>query len=357
MDKNRIFLEAKDSMCKILNSMDLSNYKNTKETINNFFDFIESLAGLPNILVIDSNQENTQEEIKSQTDENFDAELESPEKEVTKQHNDNIYILDRKLKGGYLRNTNIRVSESVIRYQELEHGDKLSYVMENGKPEFYLIEKSHQADPLLRRQIDFALIEKDGNLLVARNTTNSGIKINDIPYSFLISDKDIQEYNLRPGDIVDIAYYENKPESTSRVIWKHYIDVKQPHKASVSPIKEIKKDEPKKPIEPLLEGVSVLVIGCEFKKSHFQQKVEQHKGIFDWADGNETLDRIKSKVRKADFVIFIKRFINHPKGNEIKNMCKQYHVPFSQEIENFSPEKVVEEALRLKNEYSLYKAE
>lgn len=354
MDKNQLFEDVKEDMLKTLGSMELGTISESKEQMILYFSFLESLLLLPTPVVDESNEE----EVSSP---GSIVEHEAAQECEIDRSKSITFMLERKLKGAYLQGTDIKVSESIIRHEGFKHGDLISYELINGKLVFTRISESLRGDAPNRKQIDYALVEQDGHMLVIRKEykSNSDIKIDDVPFTFRVSDKDIQDLRLEPGDIVDLAYYENRPEATSRVIWKHNIEEVNREAKCEAVAKKIKK-EPKVVVNdfvPLLEGIHVLVVGAEMKKRDYQEKIELHQGIYDWIDGNEEINRIKSKVKRADLVIFIKRFINHPRGNKIKNMCKQYEVPFSQFIDNFSPDKIVEEAVKLRREYELRNAE
>jgi hypothetical protein len=69
------------------------------------------------------------------------------------------------------------------------------------------------------------------------NGQNQLIKINDTCFAFILSDQEVQEYTLKQGDVVDIAYsmQHDNGDMNYKVIWKHenkQVDYTTPSPAS-----------------------------------------------------------------------------------------------------------------------------
>ncbi|MGP4074155.1 DUF2325 domain-containing protein, partial [Piscibacillus sp. B03] len=154
------------------------------------------------------------------------------------------------------------------------------------------------------------------------------IKLNDAPYTFLLSREDVIEHQLKEGDIVDLAYYQSQP-STVRVIWKH--DTKR--EAYQPPMKSgyYKQDTKKKEdtTQHNLEDKRVLVLGSQPRKAEFKEAIESAGGQFDWIEGTEGEERIERKVVNSDVVIILIKYIRHHASQFTVKMCKEHGVDYS----------------------------
>lgn len=142
-------------------------------------------------------------------------------------------IFERKLSHGFIETHNgeqIFVPESIIREKQFEHGDIIGYecIRETaqGKKlyEYNLIQKSNTKHPdrihfhegiVQTRNIDNKLVIYDNAYGEHIMDLQDGVTI------YEVTDKDLEQFELKPNDIVDIAWYKNNPDGTKRIIWKY----------------------------------------------------------------------------------------------------------------------------------------
>src|SRR5690625_2526984 len=188
------------------------------------------------------------------------------------------------------------------------------------------------SNPTERKEVNYAIVEKKNNMLVAETKGEHGlenIKINDMLHTFLLTDDDIQHHKLKEGDIVDIAYYPNRVEN-AKVCWKHWVNesnYQKPQKSSVYKKNDSVDEEKEQSSE--LKGKHVLVIGCEPRKHVFREKIEQEGGVFSWAEGIEQEERLSSMIKKADVVLILISFIRHRASQLAVDVCKERNIPYS----------------------------
>lgn len=140
-------------MQNILDQLNLDNLTSQRILMNHYFDFLEKL-----ILVDDTSNDEKENEV-------------SPYAVSSKK---NIYQMERKLRGGYLPEANQFIPEGIIRNLNLENGDLIrieetpSYSRE--RYNFSLTEKGDGKPAPGRHQINYCLVEKDGDLLVVKQS-------------------------------------------------------------------------------------------------------------------------------------------------------------------------------------------
>lgn len=245
-----------------------------------------------------------------------------------------MYVFERKLRGGYVPDINGFVPEAIVRRLDLHHHD---YVYADEIPSesedsrkwytYELAKKVGAADPKERVQLNYCPVEREGNFLVVRKCLEDGndIRIHDVPYTLLLNDEDIREFSIQEGDIIDVAYFDGKPER-HKVLWKYeYIEEEE------TAGKKKGKDKPKdseKAIPQSLTNLSVLVIGNEPSKALYKECIEERGGTFLWADAKDGYDALEVLVKKSDLVIFLLSVSGHTGMKQAKLLCKLYNVPF-----------------------------
>ncbi|ATH91862.1 hypothetical protein [Bacillus glycinifermentans] len=114
------------------------------------------------------------------------------------------------------------------------------------------------------------------------------IKCNGVPHTFLIDDETRIKDELKPGEIVDIAYNKNNLNEY-RVIWKHNINRSQ----HITPLptsyykNKTSKSETSEVLETdELQGKKILLLGGQ-GKTEFEKAIANLGGELIHADGSE----------------------------------------------------------------------
>lgn len=385
MNREQIVRNIKREMKRWIDQMDDQNYLETKDTLDKYYQVMESVTSLPapppviqkkkkapivEEPTIEVVEKKVEKEVEQESHSVTKTEVgavrgrtrkvlgEDAQKEYQEQAGDFFsesiaqneplieapqvktpvgYPLERKLRGGVLQEIGAFVPEGIIRKLGLQHGDlveaKPMLKTEGGRSKYIytLVEARGEGDTTGRIQLDYCMVEKEAGFLVVKRSyiTKEVIRFNDVPFSMLLSDGDVQTYGIKEGDIIDIAYKSDKPNE-NRVVWRHEIelpvaedDKKERKRKEVDTKKEMS-DE----LEQTLAGNDVLIIGNEANKAEYQEQIEKRGGNFLWADSSKRTDTYPSLVRKASFTIFLLGSSGHTGMKQIKQLCKEYDKPF-----------------------------
>lgn len=345
MEKLNVLSMAKEDLKKVIDEIKLQTIEETEETVNKYFQFLRNLNYL-------KSDDITKETFKAEKNRNY-VENKSNNKNMneTKVSKENIYKFERKLRGGFIPEIEAYIPEGIVRKLTLEHGDlvtakEMNADSDDNKYYYELIEKGDRVEAENRSEWRYCLIEKDGNTLMAKRTLEDGgddIRLDGVPYTLLIKDEEIMEFNLKEGDIIDISYARNNPQYY-KVIWKHLTEQQTYNSPFTSGFYKEKTSKNKDKVEKTLKNKKVLVIGCEPRKSLYKQHVEERGGEFYWAEGTEGKKRLSSLIKKSDKVILLIRFIRHQASYDVVEICKQINKPFSI-VETLGIETVIKEAV------------
>lgn len=77
-----------------------------------------------------------------------------------------------------------------------------------------------------------------------------------------------------------------------------------------------------------LMGHTIFVVGGMSQKDNYKKVIENNGGVFIWLDGKEKKTRIRSRVKKADIVLWISEEMSHQGMYPTKEYCKEYGVQF-----------------------------
>lgn len=147
------------------------------------------------------------------------------EPEEKKEH---VFEFKRKLRGGVvvLDSGDYFLPEQMVRDMGLSDGDlvrsSLPYMHENRvRRNFTIVDKKNGDNPDRVQLTEFVVEKTDRGLCLEKDIYGNPHHLEDgTPYTACLSHSDILDYNIKPGDIVDAAYYKNNTEGVS-LIFKH----------------------------------------------------------------------------------------------------------------------------------------
>ena len=266
---------------------------------------------------------------------NEETERTNETKETVKEEKES-YRFERKLRGGFVPEVNGYVPEGVVRYLGLEHGDQVYATPKettNQKSNHFiyqLAEKGDGKDDPKRMQYNFCPVVKEAGRLIVEKSSETGefIRYDEGLYLVVLSLDEVFDFRVSEGDLIDIAFPINRPEK-AKIIWKH--ETTAIEETNPGPTKKMEKTASPKPSiinEQTLMGRTILVIGNEPMKSIYRTSVEERGGEFLWADAKYSLERLEALVRKSDICVFLLSVSGHIGMEHIKQMCKNYDVPF-----------------------------
>jgi hypothetical protein len=318
--KNIILEEILVDMKVVIEETNLTNINEKKEILQHYLEFMNHLSFLK-----DSNVSYTEKET---IDDRSSIDHDSPELQG--------YKLDRKLKGGILQTENnqtIYVPESIIRSMSFLPGDLVAAEKISERHySFSLVDRPDTPEEISREQIDYGIVKHKDNIWIVEehivNGQNQLIKINDTCFAFILSDHEVQEFSLKEGDVVDIAYsmQHDNGDMNYKVIWKH--NHEQIESSSPTPASFYKKKSYENSTTeyegPDLDNKRVLMIGLEGRKTTMKKIVENFNGIFEWTSGNESSTRYEPMVKRADIVVAFRSEVRHKGTNRAVEYCKKY---------------------------------
>lgn len=350
MEPINVLENAKKDMIEILDEVNLNNIEKSEEELSHYFSFLKNLTKLRHTTVASDKEE----------DENIDTndikqEIEMNDVVGEKDIDDSasqMYKFERKPRGGFVPEIEGYVPEGIVRSLGLEDGDyiyakKIESGYSEGKRFIYSFAEMGDRKPQEERmQISFGIVTKVAGGLAVESYWQGGekkdVRIDGVPFTIMLNEHEIQNINnnvkdpslnVKEGALIDVAFYRGSVEK-HKIIWVHSVDSDEVptiekralmHKLFAADDVTDKED---KLIEQTLEGRKILIVGDEPNKRYYKSAIEGKGGVFLWCSGNENVTRLESKVRKSDQVIFLLKVTSHYGMDEIKELCKQYGVPF-----------------------------
>lgn len=293
---------------------------------------------IPDKLIVTDSQPN--DGVEDAPRDSVVSQTEEQEKEVTPSRP--MYRVERKLRGAYVPDIDGFIPETVLRNEDIEHGDYVyakpmdSHGDSHKYFEYTLAKKSY-AEPVEDRvEYTYCPVEKDVYMFVVTRSSATGedIRIDDAPYSVLISDSDIERFDLSEGDLVDIAFYESNP-SSAKVVWKHDVqDIVHVDKLKTNR-KERSKDSSgsdvtgsQEKVEQVFAGQTICIVGDKPNEMAYRLLIEERGGKLLHVEPKWSPSRIENMVKKASVVIGLYDVSCHTGLEKAKAFCKLYGVPF-----------------------------
>lgn len=243
------------------------------------------------------------------------------------------------------------VPELTVRYYGLESGD-LVQLINREKNEINILERqkeSIQDDYILYK---YCIVKKDASILYCDESLYGGgnklIKLDEVPYKFVIQSHIAEKFGIEEGDFIDIG--RNKNDMSFKIVWRHESSESESSHSAPKP-SSYYKDKSEKTINPMYYGIDfdknkILVIGCEPRKRYYKEAIEACNGEFEFCSGEEQIERILSKCSDSAAVVIVKDFLAHPPVYKIVEHCKDNEIPFKA-IDGLGIKTVIYEARKL----------
>ncbi len=315
----------------IIDRLVLDNIETYKPIIIQYLDFLEKLKELP-VIEKEEQEETEQLEVTQSMEQPQQVTLSGP-----------IFTFIRKLRGGIIPELEYLVSEKVIRELGLQHQDKVRIVSTihtdyGPRYSFEIVEKGPGIELENRVQYDICIVEKEPilNTLMVGKHANGIIKVQEAPHTIILNQKDVNEFSIKEGDLVDISLFSNTPDHC-RVIWKHdtneKLEDKYERKSSAKKnIKEEPTDDDENNINidlKLFKGKTIVIVGAFYFKSRYQQafnKIPNCELIH--LVGDEPKARMTSMIKNADVIVVTTTANSHSGTWSAREISKEYEIPF-----------------------------
>lgn len=364
MSKETVLNVSKKEIHYLLERLTLDCLDETEKVILKHFEFLRVLRDLPdfthppqkeatanNVPLVDTEVitkeiTETKPEISNETYIEKEEKVSSEEKSKESDHpfKEKLYTFERKIRGGFFADLDngYFIPEKMVRDIGLEHGDKVRIVNhsmfeDTKRYRFEIVEKGPGISPKERVEVQFCIVEKDYGEIIVRETLQGNIKVNEVPNPFILKANDVADLQVKPGDIIDIAYYENKPNETVRIIWKHDIEeLEQPRtrnehitkkQVPIDTTKSVKYD--KYPLnKDIFVNKKILLVGGISRESDYREAFEMLGTEFTLTEGNDERARLTSMIKKADGVVVIIQEAKHMASENTIESCKKHNIPF-----------------------------
>lgn len=371
----------KENMKNTIDLMRSDNLEDCFKVLTSQYEVLKQLFSLESMMVGVGFMQTTQEII---TDESVAAQETVDEPETIKAINDDIeelamaeapetpveasqevsesrpmYRVERKLRGAYVADINGFIPESVVRNEGIEHGDYV-YAKPIGTNSlgskhfsYALAKKSDTEIADDRVEYLYCPVEKDSCMYVVTKSSVTGekIRVDEMPFTVKIDDADVERFDIKEGDVIDIAFYKNNPMG-AKVIWKH--DVQDLHSEYSDKPERKKKpksstQKPQEEVEQVFKGRTICIVGDKPNEASYRTLIEERGGELLHVEPKWNPSRIETFIKKADVVIGLYDVSCHIGLEKAKEFCKLYGVPFDM-ISGLGKSKVIQTAMDLINE-------
>ncbi len=372
MRKNLILEEIKKEIQEKIALINFENLEVKQEEIRKLFDFLQSLDKLPfesynNPQQLEENTVNQPILDKTATNEESHFEEKTDKESVIGK----VFRFDRKLRGGLIPDLDggYIIPEKMVRDMNADDGDLVRVISERDGTEqklynFELVEKSNVPNTS-RVELRFCKVEKEAGELIVRESQGRMIKLDEVPYTFILREGDKLIYHLDKGDIVDIAYYKANP-MTMKVIYKY--EIEEPlaptseQKRLISNARKDKgildeKTELQYPVDlALFQNKRVLIVGGENRHADYIDVFDSLNIGLETMTGNEGEKRLGPSINRADVVVIVIGEARHAASIQTVKWCKEKGKPFATTYENGIQSVLlcVEEAIKKGVELNLF---
>lgn len=366
---SELFEQVKKEMVQTVSKMTPSTVEETKDKINKYFNLANVMFDIlqgesAKVLEEEVAEKKPDVQIKKDFPIAYKIKTEVPVKIETKEKEslDALaasfeeekkvvgFPLDRKLSGGFLylgnSSVNIYVPESIIRSEGFENGDLIYAEPIPGTGTrtpmytYTLVEKAKVKTTNNRNEFTHGLVEFDEQLkqyYVEKSADGTTLRIKDVPMKFLIPKKDLNQFGIVTGDIVDIAWYNDSLEK-GKVSWRHSLQDATETKTDSKKMMDFKKKQTveadtraKKAetnIPQTLAGKKICLVGADPYHPDFKEVVEEHGGTFYGILSNTHKVSMAATIRKSDLVLVCISHTSHRDSQYANEKAKSYKVPF-----------------------------
>lgn len=333
MNKNDILMKVKEELTTRVEQIDYKNLEKFEKEIQQFLHYLKLTNELP---IFET------ETIAIAPVAAFENVISGIDKLQTPEQDDVLYEFERKVRGGVVLGLEggYVIPEKMVRDMEVEHGDKLRIISyKQGYPKnmywFEIAEKNHKMNPK-RMEYKYCKVEKDFGEHMIKSYHGGFIKVDEVPFQFIIDSNDVETFGLKEGDIVDIAYYLDNPASTMKVLYKYELHESVPttveQKKLSHTTKKIATDviEKKAVVDvELFENKNILVVGGGSRHPEYEEAIKKYGANVELATGDENKKMLSSMISKADAVAITIGECSHDASIYTVNTCKKMDKSFS----------------------------
>lgn len=340
--RNDAFDFGKQQIINLLSNQNVTpdTYATYSEDIDAYINYLNVVRQLPDV-------EPPSEEESETFDEVLPVDEVSPDEvSPTDESADDGKIIgtfQKNLAGGIVKHSALErgiffIGEAWVRDAEITDGDEvevLDYNYEQNRASgIRLVRKQAPEREQDIQTFTFGIVDSLGDSehvlhpLVITKSVNG--KTLDVPYR--LTTDDIERFSVSQGDILDIAWYENSPQ-TCKVIWKHRIEYDT--EPTIEQRKRSYSSEPEASPTPQavftdnqFEGYTICLVGMDMYKDKFKKAVEERAGNFIHVDPQVSRTRREADYKKSDIVMLGLQQISHESSNHAIAFAKQENIKY-----------------------------
>lgn len=262
-------------------------------------------------------------------------------------NDEKTYIFERTTRGGVVKGleNGYFIPEVMVGHMELGHGDELRITRKEENDEknrywFEIVSRGSGDNPRRQEYIGCEIEKEAGEYVVGKSYSGT-IRLDEAPYSFIISPQDVNTFKIEEGDIVDIAFYKDNPSDTMKVIKKHYwdeeeVDVngtveqrKLRHASVRIPKSEISIDRDWAVDKELFRGKRIFVVGVGSRKADYKPVLDELGAEIKHATGDEHADTLSAMIEWCDVAAITTGELSHSASKYTVRECKKKNRCFS----------------------------
>lgn len=229
------------------------------------------------------------------------------------------------------------VNEEIVRRYGLSDGDLANANFEDGKIAVNVIK--HSGKSLADAGIRFytgEIVERNGHLEVDNPTGEGNIsgteafEMGALPY--VPTPEELEKYNLRVGQIVDVSWYDSNP-GTIKIVWIHPQDsesaTEKPDKSKKPSGNTPKPWTPNYPeIQPIVSGKTVLLVGDSVYAENLRRVTDAYDATLTEVDSIDR-ERFEAMVEDADMLIIALHYVSHRDSNLAIDLAKAHGLTYA----------------------------
>lgn len=335
--RNDAFDFGKQQIINLLSNQNVTpdTYATYSEDIDAYINYLNVVRQLPDVKPPSEEEPET-----------FDEVLPVDEVSPTDESADDDTIIgtfQKNLAGGVVKHAALErgiffIGEAWVRDANITDGDVvevLDYSYERNRASgIRLVRKQAPETPQSIQTFTFGIVDSLGDsehvlhpLVITKSVNGETL---DVPYR--LTTDDIERFNVSQGDILDIAWYEDSPQ-TCKVIWKHRIEYDM--EPTVEQKKRSYSSEPEASPTPQavftdhqFEGYTICLVGMDMYKDKFKKAVEERAGNFIHVDPQVSRTRREADYKKSDIVMLGLQQISHESSNHAIAFAKQENIKY-----------------------------
>lgn len=312
-----------------------NSIENISKNATHYIKILEHLEALKDSTVIDRDNEPQEKVDISSLKRSTSLKVANHDK--LKEDEERVFVFHRTLMGGKgfnCKNEEVFVPESIVRREELEHGDSFEFIEGRSyrdKNAYIKLDVPKEIiEPNNIISYEYAILSYDSDIkqYVVKEANIDGIT--QSVTTLIIHSNDVEKFGskIKDGVVASIAHMPDR--TTARVRWVYPIDepLPTPPSKKSSNYKTSSKESGLSDVEKTyFEDVNIGILGTDTFIQNYIEEVEKRGGQVHHTD-SDIDERIEAVVNKSDIVVIPILQTSHKKAEYAKAYAKEQDKPF-----------------------------